>query len=103
MKWFDKWFAKKAKEAWDESKKEAMYGSSLSNIQIIKEDSNRPNRVHVDGMNFTVMTAEGGIIVQMRTYDSRTDKGTVRTYVIPEGDPIAERIGHIVSMEFLRS
>jgi hypothetical protein len=102
MKWFNKWFAKKTKQAWDEAKKEAMYGSSISNIQLIKDDSSR-SRVNVDGMNFTVMTAEGGIIVQMRTYDSRTDKGTVRTYVIPEGDPIAERIGHIVSMEFLRS
>lgn len=57
----------------------------------------------IDGMRFTVMPAEGGTIVQMRTYDRRKDESNTKTYVIPETEQdIAHRIGQIVAMELIR-
>lgn len=61
------------------------------------------NDVDIEGMRFTVMPADGGTIVQMRTYDRRKDESNNKTYVIPEGeDDIAHRIGQIVAMELIR-
>jgi hypothetical protein len=57
--------------------------------------------VEVDGLRFNVMTARGGTVVQLRKYDSRKDENKYTTYVIPDGENIAEEIGKIVSMELL--
>lgn len=59
--------------------------------------------VDVDGLNFNVMSAQGGTIVQVRHYDRKTDRNNTVTHVIPDGEEISERIGQIVSMEILRS
>jgi hypothetical protein len=57
----------------------------------------------IEGMRFTVMPAEGGTIVQMRTYDRRKDESNTRTYVIPETEQdVAHRIGQIVAMELFK-
>lgn len=61
------------------------------------------NEVEVQGLNFIVMPAIGGTIVQMRTYDRKTDRSNHITHLIPDGEDISERIGHIVSLEILRS
>jgi hypothetical protein len=49
------------------------------------------------------MPAQGGTVVQIRSYDRRSDRNNTITHVIPDGEDIATRIGHIVSMELLRS
>lgn len=59
--------------------------------------------VDVDGLNFNVMSATGGTIVQIRHYDRKTDRSNTVTHIIPDGENIAERIGQIVSMEILRA
>jgi len=57
----------------------------------------------IEGMRFTVMSAEGGTIVQMRIYDRRKDESHNKTYVIPETEQdIAYRVGQIVAMELIR-
>jgi uncharacterized protein YegP (UPF0339 family) len=57
----------------------------------------------VDGLRFTIMRANGGIILQSRRYDHRTDRNEASTYIITDEEPYAERIGQIVSMEILKS
>lgn len=57
----------------------------------------------IEGMRFSVMVAEGGTIVQMRTYDRRKDEQSTKTYVIPETEQdIAHRIGQIVALEMFK-
>ena len=57
----------------------------------------------IEGMRFTVMPAEGGTIVQMRTYDRRKDQSDSKTYVIPETEQdVAHRIGQIVALELFK-
>ncbi len=57
----------------------------------------------VDGMRFTIMKANGGVILQSRKYDRRRDESDCSTYIITDDEPYAERIGQIVSMEILKS
>lgn len=62
------------------------------------------NDVDLDeGLRFTVLPARGGTIVQLRSYDHKTDRSLNSTHVIPDGENIAEAIGHIVSMELIRA
>lgn len=59
--------------------------------------------VDVEGMRFTVMPAEGGTIVQMRTYDRRKDESKNTTYIIPDTEhDVAHRIGQIVALELIK-
>jgi hypothetical protein len=59
--------------------------------------------VDVEGLSFNVMSAQGGTVVQIRYYDRKTDRNGTITHVIPDGEDVATAIGHIVSMELLRS
>ena len=61
------------------------------------------NDAEVEGMRFVVMPAEGGVIVQMRTYDRRKDESNTKTYIIPEAEQdVAHKIGQIVAMELFK-
>jgi hypothetical protein len=57
----------------------------------------------IEGMRFTLMRATGGIILQTRIYDNKRDRHDGTTYIITDEEPLAERIGQIVSMEILKS
>jgi D-alanine-D-alanine ligase-like ATP-grasp enzyme len=59
------------------------------------------NEVNVEGLRFSVMPARGGTVVQVNKYDRRKDQTDTTTYVIPEGEDIAQEVGRIVSMELL--
>lgn len=72
----------------------------VSAKQLSVRESDTPD---IEGMRFSVMVAEGGTIVQMRTYDRRKDESHLKTYVIPDTEQdIAHRIGQIVSLEMMK-
>jgi len=74
--------------------------SNMSKPLATVRESHEPD---IDGMRFTVMVAEGGTIIQMRTYDRRKDESNNKTYVIPDSeDDIAHRIGQIVALELIK-
>lgn len=54
-------------------------------------------------LRFTVQSAIGGTIVEIRHYDRKTDRSSVILHLIPLEEDIALRVGQIVSMEMLRS
>ena len=73
---------------------------STSIPKISARETDTPD---IEGMRFSVMVAEGGTIVQMRTYDRRKDEQHSKTYVIPDTEQdIAHRIGQIVSLEMMK-
>lgn len=99
MKWFDRWLYSKVRDMWDNSPKyAATIGASRPEAVPIDTD----NKVEVDGIQFKVMSAHGGVIVQTRTINPKTDRNVYNTHIIPDGEDIAERIGQIVSLELLR-
>ena len=58
--------------------------------------------IDVEGLNFNVMPAQGGVIVQLRRYDRKLDRNDNSTHIIHSGEDVAESIGKIVAMELLR-
>lgn len=91
MKWLKRKITRWVREDWE-------------SMQPVMQDVAVGSRsIDIDGLSFSVMSATGGTVVQIRSYDRKTDRNINNTYVIPDGENIAERVGQIVSMEILRS
>lgn len=59
--------------------------------------------IEIEGLRFNVMKATGGLILQLRSYDRKSDRNNYNTYIITDDEPIAERVGQIVALEILKS
>ena len=91
---------KMLKWGWDFNRDLRITNSDLEIEQITLIES---HHINVDGLNFTVMPAQGGTIVQLRSYDRKNDRHDNSTHIIPEGQDIAETIGKIVAMELWKA
>lgn len=54
-------------------------------------------------IRFTVTPARGGVVVCCRNYDRQKDRSFEVIHVIHDDEDIAQKIGHIVSMELMKS
>jgi hypothetical protein len=99
MNWFDKWFAKKCKQAW-ENKNRLEEGSIKMNSVLQVE---RGRSEGTDRITFELSSAVGGKILNVRHYDERRDRHDHQTYVIPTGEDIGERVAKIVNLEMFKS
>jgi len=100
MKWFNEWFAKKCREAWENrnQRKEA----------AISSDSILPTRdpsinIHSHGLSFTVYRANGGYVIEHRRYDAKHDRNDTGLYIITEDKDLGYEIGKIITFESIRS
>ena len=94
MKWFDKWFAKKCKQAWDEA----------HSRPVVATNSIRAyDGINSNGLNLTVYKADGGTIVEFRHYDPVKDRSSNSLHVITDNDDFAERLSQIITMEIMRN
>lgn len=53
------------------------------------------------GMHFTVFNATGGKIIELTSYDVRTDSTSSTLYVITDQENLGEEIGQIITRENL--
>lgn len=109
MQWFDKWFAKKCKQAWEEENqpKEAEsigYANSTKTSRPVRLSSGRDHDTTLGtrGTQFTLYNANGGSVVELRDYDPINDRVHNVLYVIPSDRDLGEQLGHIVTMEALK-
>ncbi len=101
MQWFDKWFYKQTKKAWEnkniyevEEKVHMGIGSTMSIDRGRPEGDNR--------ITFELSSAVGGKILNVRHYDDRKDRHESQTYVIPNGEDVGERVAKIVNLEMFK-
>lgn len=107
MKWFDKWFYKQAKKAWD---MKGYYEDSDRGISILERNMKMGTAMAIDRGNpegegritFELSTAVGGRILNVRRYDDRKDRHDNTTYVIPNGEDIGERVTKIINLEMFK-
>ncbi len=50
----------------------------------------------INGMNFTVYNATGGKVIQLSSYDSRTDSNRTSLYVITDQENLGEELAQIL-------
>jgi len=120
MKFFDRWFYRKARWCWHragvvypELKAEQDYLDKKTNnlysddkVSLRDRDSTVSISDDIDlarPIRFKVAAAEGGMIVEVQTYDSKKDRSITKHHIIPdETEDKAAAIARIVSWEFLR-
>ena len=96
MNWFKKLVVKWVREDWEKAQNEAKAPNMIGGT--VRESE----AVDIEGLRFTMMAAHGGAILQTRKYDNRTDRHLYNTYIIADGEEVAERVGQIVALELLR-
>jgi hypothetical protein len=54
---------------------------------------------HENSINFTVINAAGGRIVQVRYYDRKADRHSNKLHIITPEEDLAEALAHILTIE----
>jgi hypothetical protein len=110
MKWFDKWFYQKAKQAWDnkhryENDIKEVTLNAISMGQAIGQVSLRsePNRLDTQpDLSFRMFRAENGYVMQVHHSDRKTERQHVNLHVITEDQDLGQAISHIITLESLK-
>lgn len=99
MKWFNKWFAKKCKEAWESVEQRKERNSSIGSADLL---SVRDPMIHSPGVTFTVYRATGGYIIENRKYDTKHDRNDTGLHIVTDDKDLGYEIGKIITFESLR-
>jgi len=102
MNWFKKMITSWVREDWEHAQQAGIRSNRIRDHDGPIPTIRASDSVEIEGLSFKVMPAHGGVIVQMRKYNRKIDTENYTTYIIPEGEDVAERVGQIVSMELLR-
>jgi len=90
MKWFDKWFSRKCRQAWQNSNT-AQIPTSIIDTSL------RSN-----GLNFTFYTANGGYVIEYHTFNLESDSSYHSLHIITKDQDLGEGIAHIITYEMLK-
>lgn len=101
MKWFDRWFANKCKQAWEGG------DSRYSDVAVSVKGSNRivstSDGLRSDGIRMTMYNANGGYVLEFEKYDRLVDRMDRDLYVIQDDGDLGGHIARAVSMHLLRN
>ena len=75
--------------------------SSMSNKSIGGLLGSNGIEGHDGGMNFTVYSATGGKVIQIRTYNANTDQSRSTLYVVTDKEDLGQELGQIITVESL--
>ena len=96
MKWFDNWFKKKCKEAWESP--DQLYPS---NIGLVKASPHRSG-IDSNGLNLSIYGADGGTVLEFKYYDPNKDRSDYALHVIGQNENFEERVAQAITMEMMR-
>jgi hypothetical protein len=100
VKWFDRWFAKKCKHAWESEH------NRYSDVAVSVKGSNRVSAsdgLRSDGIRMTMYHANGGYVLEFEKYDRLVDRMDRDLYVIQDDGDLGGHIARAVSMHLLRN
>jgi hypothetical protein len=103
MKWLDNWLYGKVRDMWDNSHKYQTI--QLPELKMASGGQLSVDRGAPEGedrINFELSSAVGGRILNVRRYDTRTDRHNQTTYVIPTGEDIGQRVAKIINLELIK-
>lgn len=99
MKWFDMWFMRKSKWAWDN--KHLLHADNqdtISSRPMLEDDPHDLN----DGLRISIKKVVGGSLVTFRIYDKKNDRSDTKTYIITSEQDFNTELGKIITMESMR-
>ena len=108
MKWFDNWFAKKCKQAWEnaDAREESPVGLNIPTAKASRRRNTLvaggDNELRTDPITFKMFKANGGWAVEFHQYDHKADKMDTSLYVVGSEDELGNSISKIITMEALK-
>jgi hypothetical protein len=105
MKWFNKWFANKCRQAWEDANQpqEAdMNSITSSKMRRGLAIATTSSELHSRGVTFTLYKANGGHVVELRDYDPQTDRHANSLHLVPSDKDMGEALNHIITYEALK-
>ena len=100
MRWFDRWFMKMSKRAWELSKKENepdyMISTVRPTVAIERSIDSRQK------LNMSLMPATGGSILQITWYDDKRDHHDNDLYIINDEEDLAPQLASILMQHKMR-
>lgn len=105
MKWFDRWFVRKCKWAWDNRDFADIAEQPTPAGHILGSGRSVPVEVEEtwsDGLRINVRKVIGGSVVSFRTYDRIKDRSDERHYIITDEQEFDRELGKIITMESMR-
>jgi hypothetical protein len=106
MKWFNKWFANKCRQAWEDANQpqEDVVENSISSAKMRRgiAISTGANELHSRGVSFTLYKANGGHVVELRDYDPQSDRHVTSLHLVPTEKDMGEALNHIITYEALK-
>ena len=97
MKFFKKWFSNMCREAWENAREDKVGKPSIANSLSLKS----VDSIDSNGTRFTVYKADGGHVVETRSYDKNHDSQT-SLYIVTSEQDLGERLAHIVTYEAIK-
>lgn len=106
MKWIDRWLYEKVRDMWDnrhkyEAERDYQEAKAIK-MNIGTALVERGSAEGEDRITFELSSAVGGKILNVRKYDTKTDRHQTQTYVIPTGEDLGERVARIINLEQYR-
>ena len=105
MKWFNKWFANKCRQAWEDANQpQETEVNSISSAKMRRglAISTGATELHSRGVTFTLYKANGGHVVELRDYDPQTDRHANSLHLVPSDKDMGEALNHIITYEALK-
>ena len=102
MKWFDRWFVRKSKWAWNNkhlADDDYSTEGKISSMNTALSDD--PHNLN-DGLRINIKKVIGGSLVTFRTYDRKIDRSEDKTYIITSEQDFNTELGKIITIESLR-
>ena len=102
MKWFDRWFYKKAKWAWenkDEMEQDILVprrnrGAAMLQVEETVDWG--------DGLRINLKKVIGGYVVSFRSYDRQRDTSDEKHYIITDEQDFERELGKIITLESMK-
>lgn len=100
--WFDRWFMRKSREAWDNYRQEKEQIGQYSDV-VVSSPARRNSINTRNSIDMSLVRADGGWIVQFQSWDSRREDTDVFHHVIPDSEDFGQRLSEIITTQCLRT
>ena len=104
MKWFDKWFAKKVQQAWEDARQDNEAQPAGINLVSAKRATRvrESDDLASEPIQFKMFKASGGWAIEFRQYDRKRDSVDTSLYVVNDEQELGNSISKIITMEALK-
>ena len=103
MKWFDRWFARKCRWAWENRDMADIPQDCVPSTNKLRGQSIlEVEESWGDGLRMNVRKIIGGYVVSFRVYDRRADRSDERHYIITDEQDFERELGKMITLESMR-